>query len=187
MRFILAALICLPAGLARAGNAGDVFTDGANGGKVHSASGFVCPLQIGYFQRDAVGERDPKAETAYCAYSALDGVYGTITLQALDGPYDPKTALVPDFLEQEATGGKKVSEGTQRLGNPKSPVSAFTRTYETSHLGELRYRTMFAASAIGQWAVEVTMEYASPRDNQIEQEFLKAVYGQAFAKFAARP
>jgi hypothetical protein len=184
MKLIVAALLLATPAMAQV--SGDVFKDGANGAKVHAASGFACPLQVGYFQRDAVGERDPKTETAYCAYSALDGVYGTITLQALNGPYDPKTALVPDFLEQEATGGKKISESTQRLGNPKSPVSAFSRTYETSHLGELRYRTTFAASAVGQWAVEVTMEYASPRDNLIEKEFLDAVYAQAGRKLANR-
>jgi hypothetical protein len=38
---------------------------------------------------------------------------------------------------------------------------------------------MFASSAVGQWAVQVTMEYASPRDDAVKQEFLNAVYDEA--------
>src|ERR1700748_913595 len=78
----------------------DVFSDGPAGGKVHAASSFVCPDKIGLFERDAVGERDPSTNADFCAYSALDGVYGTITLVPLAGPYDPKTALAPEFVEQ---------------------------------------------------------------------------------------
>ena len=60
--------------------AGDTFADGADGAKVHVASGFVCPAKIGAFERDAVGESDPEAGADFCAYAALDGVYGTIRL-----------------------------------------------------------------------------------------------------------
>jgi hypothetical protein len=38
----------------------DAFKDGSDEAKVHSASGFVCPLFIGHFERDAYGERAPK-------------------------------------------------------------------------------------------------------------------------------
>ena len=53
----------------------DAFKDGADEAKVHSASGFVCPLFIGHFERDAFGERAPMQGSDFCAYSALDGVY----------------------------------------------------------------------------------------------------------------
>ena len=159
---------------------GDVFTDGATNAKVHAASGFVCPTKIGLFERDAVGERDPKASADFCSYSALDGVYGTILLTPLNGPYDPKTALVPEFQEQEATGGKVLGEASGKFGG----ATVYTRSYGTSNLGDTRYRVQFAASAVGQWAVQVTMEYASPRDDALKQDFLNAVYDQALHKLA---
>jgi len=169
---ILAVLIASPA---LAQSDGDVFTDGASNAKVHAASGFVCPTKIGLFERDAVGERDPKASADFCSYSALDGVYGTIVITPLSGPYDPKTSLVPEFQEQEATGGKVIGEATQKFGG----ANIFTRSYGTSTLGDVHYRVMFASSAVGQWAVQVTMEYASPRDDAVKQEFLNAVYDEA--------
>ncbi len=169
---ILALLIATPA---IAQDDGDVFADAANNAKVHAASGFVCPAKIGLFVRDAVGERDPKAATDFCAYSALDGVYGTIEIAPLNGPYDPKTALVPEFQEQEATGGKVVGEKTGKFGG----ATVYSRSYGTSNLGDVHYRVQFAASAVGQWAVQVTMEYASPRDDALKQDFLNAVYDEA--------
>jgi hypothetical protein len=163
---------------ALAQNSGDVFADAANNARVHVASGFVCPAKIRLFDRDAVGERDPKSASDFCAYSALDGVYGTIVIAPLNGPYDPKTALVPEFEEQQATGGKVIGESVQTLGGAK----AFTRTYETTNLGDAHYRVLFAASAVNQWAVQVTMEYASPRDDALKQDFLNAVYDEALHK-----
>jgi hypothetical protein len=172
---VLTLLLLLVAAPALAQSTGDVFTDGANNAKVHAASGFVCPTKIGLFERDAVGERDPKASSDFCSYSALDGVYGTIVITPLSGPYDPKTALVPEFQEQEATGGKVIGEASQKFGG----ASVYTRSYGTSTLGDVHYRVMFAASAVGQWAVQVTMEYASPREDALKQDFLNAVYDEA--------
>lgn len=174
-------IIALLSAPALAQDSADVFTDAAGGVKVHAASGFVCPLQIGHFERDAVGERDPSTGTDFCAYSALDGVYGTITLMPLKGPYDPKTALVPEFVEQEGTGGRMIGEGPMKLAGQ----SVYARKYETTSLEDARYRVLFAASAAGPWAVEVTMEYASPRDDAVEQEFLETVFAAAFKKLAA--
>jgi hypothetical protein len=174
-------IIALLSAPALAQDATDVFTDAAGGARVHAASGFVCPLQIGHFERDAVGERDPSSGTDFCAYSALDGVYGTITLMPLKGPYDPKTALVPEFVEQEGTGGRMIGEGPMKLAGQ----SVYTRKYETTSLEDARYRVLFAASAAGPWAVQVTMEYASPRDDAVEQEFLETVFAAAFKKLAA--
>jgi hypothetical protein len=179
LSLILSALMIAPA---LAQDSGNVFTDAANNAKVHAASGFSCPAKVGLFVRDAVGERDPKSGMDYCTYSALDGVYGTIVLSPLGGPYDPKAALVPDFLEQEATGGKKIAERSATLGGARG---VYTRTYETTSLEDLHYRVLFAASAVGNWAVQVTMEYASPRDDALEQEFLNAVYAEALRKIAA--
>jgi hypothetical protein len=161
---------------------GDVFADGPGNAKVHGASGFVCPAKVGLFERDAVGERDPQVNADFCAYSALDGVYGTITLVPLSNPYDPKTALVPDFVEQESAGGKMIREGAARLG----AVNVYTRTYQTTSLEDLHYRTLFAAGAVGNWSVQVTMEFASPRDDAVEQEFLNAAYAGARKSMAAQ-
>jgi hypothetical protein len=182
MKSVAAVALLLGTAPALAQDSGDAFTDAANNAKVHAASGFVCPAKVGLFIRDAVGARDPKSGTDYCAYSALDGVYGTITLTPLGGPYDPKSALIPDFLEQEATGGKMIAERSAKIGGVGG---VYTRSYETTRLEDLHYRVLFAASAVGNWAVQVTMEYASPRDDALEQEFLNAVYAEALRKIAA--
>ena len=160
----------------------DVFSDGPANAKVHTASGFVCPGKIGLFERDAAGERDPSANTDFCAYSALEGVYGTITLVPLTGPYDPKTALAPEFVEQEDIGGKRIGEGTVKIGG----ASVYSRSYETTSLEDLHYRTLFSASAVGNWAVQVTVEYASPRDDVVKQEFLNAIYAGALKNLATK-
>ena len=175
LRFLAFFVLATPA---LAQQPGDVFADGTSNAKVHAASGFVCPVKIGLFERDAVGERDPKASSDFCAYSALEGVYGTIVLTPLSGAYDPKTALVPEFQEQEATGGKVIGEETGKFGG----ATVYTRSYGTSNLGDVHYRVQFAASAVGQWAVQVTMEYASPRDDAVKQDFLNAVYDEALHK-----
>ena len=80
-----------------------------DGGKVHAASGFVCPAMIGAFERDAVGEADPAKSTDFCAYSALDGVYGTIKLMPLKAaPMTRRASLAPDFAKTGRLGGKRV-------------------------------------------------------------------------------
>ena len=162
----------------------DVFADAPNGAKLHTTSGFVCPQQIGHFERDAVGERDPEAGADFCAYSALDGVYGTVTLVPLRGAYDPKAMLAPDFVVQEGTGGRMVAETTQLLGQKTAPLSVYMRTYETTKLEALHYRILFASAAVGPWAVQVTVEYADPRDTDKQADFLNAVYAEAMTKIA---
>jgi hypothetical protein len=177
--------MCIASALpAHAQDATDSFADGAGGAKVHSASGFVCSQQIGRFERDAVGERDPEAGADFCAYSALDGVYGTVTLVPLRGAYDPKAMLAPDFVVQEGTGGRMVGETTQLLGPKTAPLSVYMRTYETTKLETLHYRILFASAVVGPWAVQVTIEYADPRDTDKEADFLNAVYAEAIAKIA---
>jgi len=156
--------------------AGDTFFDGKDGAKVHAASGFVCPAKIGLFERDAVGESDPATGADFCAYSALDGVYGTIKLAPLGGAYDPKASLALDFAEQEGTGGKQIAEAPATFGKP---LSIFTRTYETSKLEDLHYRVLFAGAQVKTWAVEATIEYADPRDTPVADDFLHAVYEAA--------
>ena len=177
--------MCIAATMSvRAQDPSDSFIDDANGAKVHSASGFVCPQQIGHFERDAVGERDQETGADFCAYSALDGVYGTVTLVPLHGAYDPKAMLAPDFVVQEGTGVRMVGETTQLLGPKTAPLSVYTRTYETAKLETLHYRILFASAAVGPWVVQVTIEYAEPRDDDKEADFLNAVYGEAMAKIA---
>jgi hypothetical protein len=169
---------------AHAQDAGDPFTDGPNNAKVHVASGFVCPSQFGPFERDAVGQSDPETGVDYCAYSALNGVYGTITLRPLPKIYDPKAMLAPDFVVQEGSGGSVVGDNTEMLGSKSAPLPVFMRVYETAKLESAHYRTLFASAAVGAWAVDVTLEYADPRDVEIETGFLDKAYADALREIA---
>jgi len=165
---------------------GDAFADGKDGAKVHKASGFVCPAKIGLFERDAVGDADPETQTDFCAYSVLNGVYGTIKLTPLTGAYDPKASLASDFTEQEGTGGKEISEKPEILAGAAEPLSVYARTYETSKLEDLHYRVLFTGAALKNWAVETTIEYADPRDTPLEQDFLHAIYAAAQSQIGAK-
>jgi hypothetical protein len=181
--FFLAALAATTPALAQ-NTAADVFADGKDGVKVHVASSFVCPLRIGLFERDAVGQSDIDTGADFCAYSALDGVYGTITLIPLSGAYDPKASLAQDFAETEQTGGRKISEGA--AASAPGALSIYTRAYETAKLEDLHYRVLFAGGVIGHWAVEATIEFADPRDTPQERQFLAAVYQAAQNEIAAK-
>jgi hypothetical protein len=179
-------LIVAPA-MAHAQTAADAFADRPDGAKVDIASGFVCPAKIGLFERDAVGEADPETGTDFCAYSALDGVYGTIKVTPLTGAYDPKGSFAADFAEQEGTGGKQISERPENMAAAGSaPLAVYTRTYETSKLEDLHYRVTFAGAEVKNWSVEATMEFADPRDTPVEQEFLHAVYAAAQTQIVAK-
>ncbi len=181
----LAAILCgaLFASAASAQPAGlDVFSDGKDGAKIHTGSGFVCPHAIGTFVRDAAGETDPERQTASCSYSTLDGVYGIVTLVPLKDGYDPKTSLAPQFEEQQATGGKMVEQGTVKIGTP--PLAVYTRIYQTAKLEDLKYSVLFSGSVVKNWAVETTIEYADPRDTPEKNAFLNAVYEAALAQIA---
>jgi len=170
---------CLaPAAFAQDANT-DPFTDTHDGGKLHTASGFVCPARISAFERDAVGEADPETHTDFCAYSARDGVYGTIKLVPLAGPYDAQSALAPDFAKTESLGGKRVADGPAMLAAKPQPLVVYARTYEIAKLDQFRYRVMFSGAQFGNWAVETTIEYADPRDTGVENQFLHAVYAMA--------
>jgi hypothetical protein len=173
---ILCALLATPA---LAQSAADPFKDGPGYAKVHIASGFVCPAAIGPFERDAAGEYDVLTGADICSYAALDGVYGTIVLTPLTGPYDAKASLAPQFVEQEGTGGKQIGDKTIMLGTKSAPLPVFTRTYRTARAEAMDYRTLFAGTQIGNWAVEVTIEYADPRDTPSENTFLHAVFAAA--------
>jgi hypothetical protein len=168
---------------------GDTFADASNGAKMHVASKFLCPAKIGPFERDAVGEADPETGADFCAYAALDGVYGTIRLVPLHGVYDAKESLAKDFAEQEGSGGKSMGEKDIALEGSSggAPISVFTRTYETAKLEDLHYRVQFAGAAIGNWAVETTIEFAEPRDLDEAQNFLRAVFVSARGEIAAAP
>jgi hypothetical protein len=168
-------LVCIVAAPAFAQTAGDVFADGPDNAKIHK-SGFVCPLYVGAFERDAVGRADIDTAADFCSYAALDGVYGTITLTPLSGAYDPKSSMAQDFIEQEQTGGHKIAEGDTKVGEG---ATVYTRIYETAKLEDLHYRVLFAGAAVNGWAVEATIEYADPRDTPEEKQFLDAVYEAA--------
>jgi hypothetical protein len=164
----------------------DAFADAKNGAKQHVASGFVCPQKIGRFERDAVGVRDPQNVKDYCAYSARDGVYGTIVLMPVKSGFDPKEMLAADFVVQEGTGGKKSSENTLQLGSDGS-LSVYARTYDAAKIEAVRYRVLFTCAAVGNWAIEVVAEYGDPRDKDAKNEFLTTVYDSALKTFAAPP
>ncbi len=178
-----AAIVCvgLFASAAFAQPAGmDVFAEGKNGDKIHTASGFVCPHAIGTFVRDAAGETDPERQTASCNYSTLDGVYGIITLVPLKDGYDPKNSLASQFEETQTTGGKMVWQGTVKIGKP--PLAVYSRIYQTAKLEDLKYSVLFSGSVVKNWAVETTIEYADPRDTPEKTAFLNAVYEAALAE-----
>jgi hypothetical protein len=168
---------------------GDTFADAPNGAKTHVASGFVCPAKIGAFERDAVGESDPETGADFCAYAALDGVYGTIKLVPIRASYDAKQSLAGDFAEQEGTGGKQISETGLPISSiaGATPLIVYTRTYETAKLEDLHYRVLFTGAAVNNWAVEATIEFAEPRDIPDEQHFLRAVYAAAQSEIRATP
>lgn len=190
LRTLLSANVLVIAALIAGSSAAqdDPFTDAHDGGKLHTASGFVCPPKIGLFGRDAVGEADPTAGSDFCAYSALDSVYGTIKLTPLSEPYNPQTSLAPGFIVQEETGGKRIAEGmTSLIVKPGAPpLAVYTRTYETAKLEDRHYRVLFAGAQFKNWAVETTIEYADPNDLTVEADFLRAVYAEAENEIAAK-
>jgi hypothetical protein len=181
-------IILVATGAAAQTVAGDTFADAANGAKLHVASKFVCPARIGPFERDAVGETDPQTGADFCAYAALDGIYGTIKLVPLRGSYDARQSMAGDFAEQEATGGKRIAETPVAIAPTPQGASfpVYTRTYETSRLEELHYRVQFAGAALGNWVVETTIEFAEPRDLPEAQDFLRAVYTAAQSEIAVQ-
>ena len=163
------------------------FSNGADGAKIHIASGYVCPAKIGEFERDAIGISDIDAGTDFCAYSALDGVYGTVKLTPLVGSYDPKTSLASDFEEQEKTGGKQVDEKDVKVDDGKgAALTVFTRIYQTATLEELHYFVEFTGAAVNGWALEGTIEFASPRNDAQAKAFLDAIYSGAASRIAAK-
>jgi hypothetical protein len=161
--------------------AGDTFADGKDGAKVHTASGFVCPAKIGLFERDAVGESSPETGRDFCAYGALDGVYGTIKLTPLHGAYNAEQSMAGEFAEQEGTVGKRIAQKDVRVASAPNapPLVVFTRTYEAAKLEDLHYRVEFAGAAVNNWAVEASIEFAEPRDTPLAQDFFRAVYAAA--------
>jgi hypothetical protein len=182
--FLLSALIATPA---IAQSTPDAFKDGPGYAKIHIASGFVCPASIGPFERDAAGENDVQTGSDLCSYAALDGVYGTIVLTPLAAPYDPKASLASQFIVQEETGGKQIAEKTMMLGNKAAPLRVFSRAYRTARAESLEYRILFTGTQIGNWSVEVTMEYADPRDTAAETQFLNSVYAAAVKDIPPAP
>ncbi len=91
---------------------------------------------------------------------------------------------MPEFTEQEGIGGKMVGEKTVLLGGGRTPISVYQRTYETAALETLHYRILFSGGTIGNWALEATVEFATPRDDDAEQQFLDTVYAEALAHIA---
>ena len=166
----------------------DPFSDTRDGGKLHTASGFLCPSKVGLFERDAVGEAEPTAGADFCAYSALDGVYGTVKLTLLDGPYNAPVSLAPEFIEEEGTGAKRIAEGMISLpvAAHGPPLAIYTRTYETGKMEDRHYRVLFSGAQFKNWAVEATIEYVDPQDVAVESEFLRAVYAGAEKQISGR-
>lgn len=152
------------------------FTAGPNNAKVH-ASGFICPLKIGPFERDVAGLRSPVTGADYCAYSAPSGIYGTVIIMALPSPFDPKVTLASEFGVEEGTHSRLIpdTEKTQQIGS----IPVYQRAYETARIETRAYRTLYASAAVGAWAVTAIVEYSYPQDKTIAAAFLAAVYGEA--------
>jgi hypothetical protein len=155
------------------------FADQGDNAKRHVASGFSCPAKIGSFERDAVGSYDLASGADFCAYSARDGVYGTIVIKPLSGPYDPRASLAGEFAVQERTGGRMLEERNAVIDH--SP-QIYERRYVRAQLQDVRYCVLFSGEGTGNWAVETTVEYAEPRDIDAKNQFLTAVYRAAFAE-----
>jgi hypothetical protein len=179
--FVLPAFV-LPA--VAQNKADDDFMTAKDNAKLHVASGYICQAHEGRFERDAVGNVDLALGTDFCAYSGLDGAYATITLSPLRSGYNPKTSLTPQFEEQQATGGRMIGQKTVSFGEP--PLSVYTRQYETSKLENLVYTVEFTSAAVRNWVVEVTLEYADPRDTPESKDFLKKVYLQAMTQIGGK-
>lgn len=154
------------------------FAEGPGGSVVHT-SGYVCPPKVASFERDAAGLRDPETGAAYCAYSALSGVYGTIIILPLTAEYDAKTVLAPEFLLQEGTGAHKTGDQVQMIGQAGAALLVHVRIYETARLETRRYRTLYASAPIGGWVVAAIVEYSDPADKDLNTAFLNAVYSEA--------
>ena len=166
--------------------ASTVFKDGPAGEKIHIASNFACPDHIGRYIRDAVGESDLESGSDFCSYYALDGVYGTVTLTPLKGAYDPARSLSSGFIQQEGIGAKKIGTKTIELGPDGKKHKVYMRTYETAHLETLHYRITYSGAAYKGWIIETTTEYAEPRDDKVNRNFLDWVYGPALKDLVAR-
>ena len=164
----------------------DAFTDTRDGGKLHTASGFVCPAGIGAFERDTVGESDTGKHADFCAYSARNGIYGTIKLVPISGVYDAHDLLAPDFAVTESSGARPIADGAVVLAARPTPLLIYARTYETAKLQDLHYRVLFSCARFGNWVVETTIEYADPRDVGLEDQFLHAVYAAAEREIAVK-
>ncbi|MEJ1967958.1 MAG: hypothetical protein WDN03_04850 [Rhizomicrobium sp.] len=99
----------------------------------------------------------------------------------------PGPALIPEFTEQEGIGGKMIGERTMNIGGGAAPVSVYSRTYETAALETLHYRIQFSSGTVGAWAVEATVEFATPRDDDKQRDFLNAVFTEALVHIAKTP
>ncbi len=162
------------------------FRDGPHDGRIARASGFVCPDRIGPYIRDAAGQSSVSQKKVFCSYYALDGIYGTVRIQPLDGQFDGPGLLAGQFSQEAGSGGRVVSQKTLSFAGAGKVLPVFSRTYETSHLENLHYRVSYASALVRGWVVEVISEYASPRDDATRTEFLKWVYGPGLAALLPR-
>ena len=123
----------------------DAFKDGADEAKVHSASGFVCPLFIGHFERDAYGERDADAGLGLLRllrarrrlrHDHADAAEGGLRSQ--DGAGSRSSP------SRKASAARSSAKARCKIGGGTTPISVYTRTYETAALETLHYRIMFS-------------------------------------------
>jgi hypothetical protein len=76
-----------------------------------------------------------------------------------------------------------IGETIQSVGPKNAALPVYVRNYETARTETVRYRTLFASAAVGSWAVQVTVEYADPRDKDLQAVFLETAYAAAVSKF----
>jgi len=154
----------------------DSFAEGANGAKLHSASGFVCPQQIGRSSRTRWASVIRKLARIFVPIPRLMASNGTVTASA-----------ARDTIQRRARAGFVRAERYRRTNGRRNDANAepqeraiggLTRTYETRS-----WKRCISASSLParSWelAVQVTIDMAEPRDNDAQAMFLNAVYAEA--------
>lgn len=94
--------------------------------------------------------------------------------------------MAHDFVVQEGSGGRMSAEKIVMLG-PDHDMAVYTRTYDAARVEAMRYRVLFTSAAVGAWVVQVTVEYADPRDIEARNAFLDAVFAAAQKQLTGPP
>ena len=143
---VLAAnFLLLPAALAQDASVGP-FSDLRDGGKRHTASGFVCPAMIGAFERDAVGEAAPASGADFCADRRSTASTARSGSRRWRVPTTPPRRWRLASSSRRVCTARRIADGLATLAIKPLPVSIYARTDETARLEDLHYRVVFAGA-----------------------------------------